>query len=53
MIKLKPLPSFYFVTHLINHLSAVSIDSCYSTLKVVTKPFDINQRKATFQDNNS
>ena len=53
MVKLKPLPSLYFVARLINHLSTVSIDSFYSTLKVITKPFDINQRKAAFQDNKS
>ena len=53
MVKLKPLPSLYFVARLINYPSTVSIDSFYSTLKVVTKPFDINLRKAAFQDNKS
>ena len=53
MVKFKPLLSLYFVASLINHLSTVSIDSFYSTLKVVTKPFDINQRKTAFQDNKS
>ena len=42
MIKLKSLPSVYFVAHLINQLSTVSIDSLYSTLKVVMKLLDIN-----------
>ena len=36
---------------LINSLSAVPINALYSTLKVVTKPFDIYQKKAAFQDN--
>ena len=53
MVKSKSLPSVYFVAHLINHLSTVSIGSLYSTLKVVTKPLDINQKKAAFQDNKS
>ena len=51
MVKSKLLPSIYFVTCLINHLSTVSIDALYSTLKVVIKPFDTNQRMAVFQDN--
>ena len=42
MVKLKSLLSVYFIAQLINHLSTVSIDSSYSTLKVVTKPLDIN-----------
>ena len=29
MAKLKSLPSVYFVTHLINHLSTVLIDTLY------------------------
>ena len=41
----------YFVACLINDLLTVSIYSFYSILKVVMKPFDINQNKATFQDN--
>ena len=53
MEKLKSLRSVYFVVSLINHLSTVSIGSLYSTLKVVTKPLDINQKKAAFQDNKS
>ena len=28
----------------------MSVGSLYSTLKVVTKPLDINQKKAAFQD---
>ena len=40
----KSLPSVYFVAHLVNYLSTVSIGSLYSTLKVVTKPLDINQK---------
>ena len=51
MVKLKSLPPMYFVVSLINHLLTVFIDSLYSTLKMVTKPFDIYQKKATFQDN--
>ena len=51
--KIETMVSLYFVAHLINHLSTVSIDSFYSTLNVVMKPFDINQRKAAFQDNKS
>ena len=50
MVKSKSLPSVYFVVSLINHLSTVSIGSLYSTLKVVTKPLDINQKKIAFQD---
>ena len=42
LVKLKSLPSVYFVASLINHLLTVSIDSLYSTLKVITKHFDIN-----------
>ena len=53
MVKSKSLPSVYFVVSLINHLSTVSIGSLYSTLKVVTKPLDVNQKKAAFQDNKS
>ena len=53
MVKSKSLPSGYFVAHLINHLSTVSIGPLYSTLKVVTKPLDINQKKTDFQDNKS
>ena len=49
--EIEPLPSVYFVVSLINHLSTVSIGSLYSTLKVVMKPLDINQKTATFQDN--
>ena len=52
-MKSKSLPSVYFVVSLINHLLTVSIGSLYSTLKVVTKPLDINQKKTTFQDNES
>ena len=48
MVKSKSLLSVYFVAHLINHLSTVSIRSLYSTLKVVTKPLDINQNKLIF-----
>ena len=51
MVKSKSLPSVYFVVSLINHLSTVSIGSLYSTLKVVMKPLDVNQKKAAFQDN--
>ena len=53
MVKLKSLPSVYFVAHLNNHLSTVSIGSLYSTLKVVTKPLGINQKKTIFKDNKS
>ena len=53
MVKSKSLPSVYFVVSLINHLSTVSIGSLYSTLKVVTKPLDINQKKTASQDNKS
>ena len=53
MVKSKLLPSVYFVISLINHQSTVSIGSLYSTLKVVTKPLDINQKKTDFQDNKS
>ena len=49
MVKLKSLQSVYFVACLINYLSAVSIDSSYNTLKFVTKPFDVKQKKAPFQ----
>ena len=35
------------------YVSTVSIGSLYSTLKVVAKPLDINQKKAAFQDNKS
>ena len=52
-LKLKSLPSAYFVISLINHLSTVSIGSLYSSLKVVMKPLDINQKKTAFQDNKS
>ena len=45
----KSLPSVYFVAHLINHLSTVSIGSLYSTLKVVIKPLDINQKRLPFK----
>ena len=45
MVKLKSLPSVYFVVSLINHLSTVSIGSLCSTLKVVTMPLDVNQKK--------
>ena len=41
------------VANLTNYLSTVSIDSLYSTLKVISKPFDINEKKAAFQDNKS
>ena len=51
MAKLKSLPSVYFAAHLINHLSSVYLDSLYSILKVVMKPFDINQKRAAFQNN--
>ena len=51
--EIKSLLSVYFVVSLINHLSTVSIGSLYSTLKVVTKPLDINHKKAAFQDNKS
>ena len=47
-MKLKSLLSIYFVASLINHLLTVFIDSLYSTLKMVTKPYDIYQKKATF-----
>lgn len=40
--EIETIPSVCFVPHLINYLSTVSIDSFYSTLKVVTKPFNIN-----------
>ena len=53
MVKSKSLPSVYFVVSLINHLSTVSIGSLYSTLKVVTKPLDVNQKKIAFQVNKS
>ena len=56
MVKLKPLLLLYFVACLIRtitYVSIVSIDSFYSTLKVLMKQFDINQRKAAFQDNKS
>ena len=53
MLKLKLLPSVYFLAHLINHLLAVSVDSLYSTLKLIKKQFNINQKKAAFQDNKS
>ena len=49
MVKLKSLPSVYYVAHLINHLSTVSIGSLYSTLKVVAKPLDINQKRLPFK----
>ena len=48
MAKLKPFPSLYFVAHIINHSSR---DSLLYTLKVAMKSSDINQEKATFQDN--
>ena len=48
MAKLKSLLSVYLVGRLINHLSTVSMDSLYSTLKVGTKPFDINQKRLCF-----
>ena len=51
MVKLKSLLSVYFVARLINHLLTVTIDGSYSTWKVVTKSFDINQKMATIQDN--
>ena len=51
MVKLKLLLSVYFVAYLINHLLTVFIDSSYSALKVIMKPFDIKQKKAAFQDN--
>ena len=47
--KLKSLPSVYFVACLTNHLSTVSIDSSYSMLKVISKPFDINQKRLPFK----
>ena len=53
MVKSKSLPSVYFVVSLINHLSTVSIGSLDSTLKVVTKPLDVNQKKTAFQDHKS
>ena len=53
MVKSKSLLSVYFVVSLMNHLSTVSIGSLYSTLKVVMKPLDINQKKTAFQDNKS
>ena len=34
--------SLLYCPRLISHLAIVSIDSLYSTLKVVTKPLDIN-----------
>ena len=49
MVKSISLLSVYFVVSLINHLSTVSIGSLYSTLKVVTKPLDINQKKIAFK----
>ena len=49
MVKLKSLPLVYFVAHLINYLSTVSIDSLYDTLKVVKKPFDINFKRLPFK----
>ena len=49
MVKWKSLPSVYFVDRLINHLSTVSKDSSYSTLKAVTRPFDINQPFRTIE----
>ena len=52
-LKSKSLPSAYFVISLINHLSTVYIGSLYSSLKVVMKPLDINQKKTAFQDNKS
>ena len=39
------------VASLINHLSTVSIDPLYSTLKVIMKPFNTNQKQTIFQDN--
>ena len=53
MVKSKSLPTVHFVVSLINHLSTVSIGSLYSTLKVLTKSLDINQKKTAFQDNKS
>ena len=53
MMKLKLLPSVFFVARSINYLSTVSIDFLCSTSRVVTKSFDINQKRAIFQDNNS
>ena len=53
IVKSKSLPSVYFVVSLINHVSTVFIGSLYNTLKVVTKPLDINQKKTAFQDNKS
>ena len=41
-MKSKSLPSVYFVVSLINHLPTVSITSLYSTVKVATKPLNIN-----------
>ena len=49
MVKLKSLPSVYFVARLIYLLSTVSMDSLYSNLKVITKPFDINQKRLPFK----
>ena len=49
MVKLKSLPLVYLVACLINHLSTVSVDSLCSTLKGVTKPFDINQKRLPFK----
>ena len=49
MVKSKPLPSLYFAVHLINHLSTVSIDSFYSTLNVITKPFDKIRERLPFK----
>ena len=49
MVKLKSLPSVYFVAQLINRLSTVSIDSLYSTLKVVTELLDKNKKRLSFK----
>ena len=51
--KIKTIVSLYVITCLNNHLSTESIGSFYSSLHVVTKPFNKNQRKAAFQDNKS
>ena len=50
MVKLKSLPSVYFVAHLINHLSTVSIGSLYES---GSKAIRYKSEKPAFQDNES